>query len=592
MWFIVLSFILHPSPCYCQSASVGLSAQPSIDPLKHHGRCEPITIPFCQDIRYNETIMPNLLNHQKQEDAAMEVHQFSPLVKVQCSPDLKFFLCTVYAPVCTILEKPIPPCRSLCESARSGCEQLMNKFGFPWPDVLECSKFPELLTEDLCVGEPNDYGGHRHVPDGYSFTQGPPVSRQKSSMNRTMSRVVGFTCPLQLQIPPGLDYTLRIQGKEYPNCGGPCDGFPLAREERQNLKMWTGIWSLTCVFSCLFTVITFTIDRHRFKYPERPIIFLSLCYLCIGLVYVSGYFLGDSVACNEPFPSPLGSESSSTLRMVSTVTQGNKKESCTLLFMILYFFTISSAIWWVILTLTWFLAAGLKWGHEAIESNSHFYHLAGWAAPAVMTIAVLALGSMEGDVLSGVCFIGYWNQESNALFVFLPVSICLAVGKVFLLAGFISLWKIRTLMKTEGTKTSKLDKLMVRIALFSVLYIVPMVLLLLCHYYERTHLNSWILQWQQEMCMKPEFSIPCPLTVPGNAPTSPVYSVFFLKYSMVVLAGITSGFWVWSEKTLNSWATFYSTVLRTLCCLCTDKNTDPSINYNDAECPPREAQYV
>jgi len=50
--------------------------------MPHHGRCEPITIPLCKDIQYNETIMPNLLNHQKQEDAGLEVHQFYPLVKV------------------------------------------------------------------------------------------------------------------------------------------------------------------------------------------------------------------------------------------------------------------------------------------------------------------------------------------------------------------------------------------------------------------------------------------------------------------------------------------------------------------------------
>jgi len=47
-----------------------------------HGRCEPITIPLCKDIMYNQTIMPNLLNHKKQEDAGLEVHQFYPLVKV------------------------------------------------------------------------------------------------------------------------------------------------------------------------------------------------------------------------------------------------------------------------------------------------------------------------------------------------------------------------------------------------------------------------------------------------------------------------------------------------------------------------------
>ena len=60
----------------------------------HHGRCEPITIPLCKDIQYNETIMPNLLNHQKQEDAGLEVHQFYPLVKVQTMHNwIAFLLC-------------------------------------------------------------------------------------------------------------------------------------------------------------------------------------------------------------------------------------------------------------------------------------------------------------------------------------------------------------------------------------------------------------------------------------------------------------------------------------------------------------------
>lgn len=63
-----------------RAAGSRLGDQGALPP--HHGRCEPITIPLCKDIQYNETIMPNLLNHQKQEDAGLEVHQFYPLVKV------------------------------------------------------------------------------------------------------------------------------------------------------------------------------------------------------------------------------------------------------------------------------------------------------------------------------------------------------------------------------------------------------------------------------------------------------------------------------------------------------------------------------
>ncbi|OXB64280.1 UNVERIFIED_CONTAM: hypothetical protein H355_002543 [Colinus virginianus] len=107
-----------------------------------HGFCQPISIPLCTDIAYNQTILPNLLGHTNQEDAGLEVHQFYPLVKVQCSAELKFFLCSMYAPVCTVLEQAIPPCRSLCERARQGCEALMNKFGFQWPERLRCENFP------------------------------------------------------------------------------------------------------------------------------------------------------------------------------------------------------------------------------------------------------------------------------------------------------------------------------------------------------------------------------------------------------------------------------------------------------------------
>lgn len=89
--------------------------------------------------------MPNLLGHKRQDDAGLEVHQFTPLVKVQCSPHLRPFLCSVYTPKC-VSGQPQTPCRTLCEQARSGCEALMNKFGFHWPDSLRC----EAYTTESC----------------------------------------------------------------------------------------------------------------------------------------------------------------------------------------------------------------------------------------------------------------------------------------------------------------------------------------------------------------------------------------------------------------------------------------------------------
>ncbi|KAH3829669.1 hypothetical protein DPMN_102897 [Dreissena polymorpha] len=52
--------------------------------------------------------------------------------------------------MCTEHPDLIPPCRSLCVEARTPCEKLMNKFGFEWPDNLNCDRFPE---NGLCIGE-------------------------------------------------------------------------------------------------------------------------------------------------------------------------------------------------------------------------------------------------------------------------------------------------------------------------------------------------------------------------------------------------------------------------------------------------------
>lgn len=65
-------------------------------------------------------------------------------------------------------------------------------------------------------------------------------------------------------------------------------------------------------------MLTFLIDPSRFRYPERPIVFLAICYLIVGCAYVAGLGAGDSVACREPFPPPVRA---GRLQMLSTITQ-------------------------------------------------------------------------------------------------------------------------------------------------------------------------------------------------------------------------------------------------------------------------------
>jgi len=61
---------------------------------------------------------------------------------------------------------------------------------------------------------------------------------------------------------------------------------------------------------------------------------------------------------------------------------------------------------WVVLSLTWYLAAGCKWGSEAIASHAHFFHIGAWVLPALGTLVAVLDGAVDGDAISGICFIG------------------------------------------------------------------------------------------------------------------------------------------------------------------------------------------
>lgn len=183
-----------------------------------HNKCQPITVPICKSIPYNMTIMPNLFGHTRQEDAGYEVYQYGALFKFDCGQDLNFFLCLLYVPLCTILDHPIPPCRSLCESARK-CESVMKNFLFDWPESLECSKFPEDGTDKLCVGPNNSNKIDSPTKTTFQPTKVIDIDTRRrnnaphhSNAGVMTSRNFRFVCPLQLKTPADLGYSLKIGG--------------------------------------------------------------------------------------------------------------------------------------------------------------------------------------------------------------------------------------------------------------------------------------------------------------------------------------------------------------------------------------------
>ncbi|XP_021244877.1 frizzled-8 [Numida meleagris] len=294
--------LLQRAGCAAASAAAAASSSSSSSSSAKELSCQEITVPLCKGIGYNYTYMPNQFNHDTQDEAGLEVHQFWPLVEIQCSSDLRFFLCSMYTPICLEdYKKPLPPCRSVCERAKAGCAPLMRQYGFAWPDRMRCDRLPEQGSPDtLCM----DYnrtdlttaapppakpplrgarpGGPARAPPPAAAAppaeapRPPPPCEPGCQCRAPMVSVSSERHPLYNRVKTG----------QIANCALPCHNPYFSPDERAFTAFWIGLWSVLCFLSTFATVSTFLIDMERFKYPERPIIFLAACYLFVSLGYL------------------------------------------------------------------------------------------------------------------------------------------------------------------------------------------------------------------------------------------------------------------------------------------------------------------
>ncbi|KAL0984968.1 hypothetical protein UPYG_G00151250 [Umbra pygmaea] len=482
--------------------------------------CEPIKVYRCRGMPYNMTFFPNMMEHYDQDIAASKMEPFMPLISLGCSPDVNQFLCQAFIPACIEDSKVMGPCRDLCERVRSDCTKDASTFDITWPPQLECDRL------QAC----------RYSPDGSAL---PPTRLTTPKIAPYAKRELGFWCPLQLKTQPGQGST--FLGAE--DCAPPCSNMYFKPHEIEFAKNFIGVCSIFCLCATLFTFFTFLIDVKRFRYPERPIIFYAVCYSFVSLIYFVGFLLGNSASCNEGVHPA-----------VDTVVLGSQSKGCTVLFMLLYFFSMAGVVWWVILTITWFLAAGPKWSCEAIEKKALWFHSVAWGIPGALTVMLLALNKVEGDNISGVCFVGLYDLDVLRYFVLAPLCVGVVVGLSLLLAGIVSLNNVRQVIQHDERNQEKLKKFMIRIGVFSGLYLVPLVTLLGCYIYEQSQRSTWENTWINDRCQ--EYSIPCSHKTTES--DRPDLSLFLVKYLMTLIVGISAVFWVSSKKTCSEWAFFFN----------------------------------
>ena len=440
--FALLLFLL--ALCVGYSASQSNQTIITVSSETPSAQCEAITtdIPTCINVGWNHTSFPNLRSHTTQTEAYEELEDFNPLIQVQCSNKIVHFLCGVYAPICLYLDdnnqnpRVLEPCQALCEYVRQGCQPQLEAVGYTWPAHFNCDNFPggmDCLNVDDDVTVPYIPGVTPSPPlNGTTASTDATGSTDRPSSSGSNSQSGSPFCPINfVPVTTGVaNNTYSLGG--FDNCAVECDGLYFSESERNIVApVFIMLCALICIGFTLFTVGTFLIDRQRFHYPERPVIFLAMCYLVLSVAYI----VGTTVKLTDPAASfacsDFSTEESFIFQHLPTSSPTYHSASCVILFIIVYYFQMAAAIWWVMLTLTWFLASTLKWGEEAIERPWILYQIISWSIPAIQVIFVLAFQLVDGDQLSGLCYTGNFSSVGSGVFVLLPLIVYLFLGIVF-----------------------------------------------------------------------------------------------------------------------------------------------------------------
>ncbi|XP_066258793.1 frizzled-10-A-like [Euwallacea similis] len=394
----------------------------------HAERCELIAVEMCKDLGYNSTLMPNRMGHDNQIHADLGLKLYEPLLSLQCSRNIRLLICSLFVPMCSEhVRNPILACRWLCEKVRDDCMKSGEAVGLPWPRELNCSSFPE--APDLCMAPPDDVEPtqtHYFVPDDI---------------------------PFNINCPPN---TAPHGGKCVPICKSTQHFDP---EEVATFEIWVAVWSIVCLVFTTFGLITFVLQPKRFRWPARPILYLTSCGFVTCTIYLIRWIEGPyTCAGHLAYEKPAESL------------------SCVGIALILLFCDIAYTLWWTVFCLVWFLSAMKEWSTEAIEKVSTRLHAIVWSFSAIPMFYVLMSNHISINHLSGFC------EVTNRVLVFFQLFF-MVISSILGVLTSVALKNVRKTLIIGGSSPLKLERLFYRLLVISIGISVPYLMYLMCQFY-------------------------------------------------------------------------------------------------------------
>ena len=430
-------------------------------PNKSSPKCEPITIPMCHDVPYNYTRMPNMMGHQDQAAAAIEVHEFKPLVEMGCSKYLKFFLCSIYAPMCAEqVDLPIPACQTLCLEVKNRCAPVLKSLNFPWPEALQCDNLPRP-ENGLCMEHPDIEEDMKMEKGRENVAMLPALSsphinedQQRDLKEQTIIGTAVESCPQHFA------YTGNFYSDDVcsPLCHSP------AWYSEDQLRIVEVLIAVGSAIAFVFGLISMVILIRQIG-QNQTLLMISICQLMVMLSMVIRAASGRELSSCE----------TSQLGELVLVTHGQHNTLCNSTSLLGYVGWTASLCWWLWGIFCWWRSLAGFGMHM-----SSLVHGTIWGVTIVASLLVYTTMGVKANPLTGIC-----NMNEDLMSWILPSGVLLFIGLTILILGYL-LHRAGSQKTVEGY-----------MGVYSLLFLAPSLALFIIHImrffsHQQHNLNSHI----------------------------------------------------------------------------------------------------
>ncbi|KAM4523398.1 protein smoothened [Fundulus diaphanus] len=482
------------------------------DNCKKTSTCEALKYNTClgSPLPYTHTSLILAEDSSSQEEAFEKLTMWSGLRNApRCWSVIQPLLCAIYMPKCENGRVELPS-KSLCLATRRPCSIVDRERG--WPNFLKCDQFP--------VGCSNE------------------VQKLK------------FNTSGQCEAPLVKTDIQSSWYKDVEGCGIQCDNPLFTEEEHNDMHAYIAYFGTVTLLCTFFTLATFLADwKNSNRYPAVILFYINACFFVGSIGWLAQFLDGarKEIVCKSDNTMRLGEPSSS------------ETLSCVTIFIIVYYSMMSGVIWFVMLTYAWhtsFKALGTT--HQPLSGRTSYFHMVTWSIPFVLTVAILAIAEVDGDSVSGICFVGYKNYHYRAGFVLAPIGVVLVVGGYFLIRGVMTLFSIKSnhpgLLSEKAA--SKINETMLRLGIFGFLAFGFVFITFGCHFYDFFNQAEWERSFREYVLCEANVTIasqtnkPIPECTIKNRPSLMVEKINL--FSMFG-TGIAMSTWVWTKATFLIW---------------------------------------